>query len=168
MVKLLEVGAALLAASGVIISAYLTIEQSKEAVEQLKVDRVHNDNLRKQQKEKEQLEESFRLIEKWDDPHFLNAREFSRGIGDIASDLAAKNLIQKINECQKLRGSISLMLNYFDFIRLSIEHERVNADIVKKQVGPIALVTLDRFKAWTDTLSPDHIKDINAFKKLMS
>lgn len=157
LVKMVEVGAAMLAAAGVMLATYISYRQSKDALSRTADER-----------ERDKLEETFRLIEKWDDPHFLSARKLSVALGKEFRTLSPEDVISKVENDSELRSSISLMLNYFDFIRLSIKHGRLDLEIIKAQLGPVALTTLDRFDAWIKTLASVYQKDIAEFRKIMS
>ncbi len=157
LVKMVEIGAAMLAAAGVMLATYISYRQSKDALDRTAEER-----------KRDKLEETFRLIEKWDDPHFLSARKLSVALGKESSKLSPEAVISKVDEDPELRSSISLMLNYFDFIRLSIKHGRLDLEIMKAQLGPVALLTLDRFDAWIKKQAPVYQQDIAEFRKIMS
>lgn len=168
LVKIVETTAAMLAASGVVLATYLNIKQSRETLRRLAEDNHRTEKLRLEQLERDKLEETFRLIEKWDDPHYLEARKFSRELGKDVKNLTPDALIKKVNEDPSLRSSVGLMLNYFDYIRLSLKHERVHAELIKAQLAPVAILTLDRFGSWIATLEPTYRKDIDEFRKLIT
>lgn len=157
LVRMIEIGAAMLAAAGVMLATYISYGQFKDAI-----------NRAEEERERDKLEETFRLIEKWDDPHFLSARKLSVALGKEQSKLSPEALINKVDNDPDLRSSISLMLNYFDFIRLSIKHERINPDIIKAQLGPVAIITLDRFDAWIKKLGQNYQSDVGEFRKIMT
>ncbi|VEF10872.1 Uncharacterised protein [Pseudomonas fluorescens] len=167
LAKVVEVSAAMLAASGVILSTYLSVKQSKEMLRRLEEERLRADAIRDQQKSLDRQEETFRLIEKWDDPHFLEARKFSRQLGKELANLTPQALVARVNDDTALRSSVGLMLNYFDFIRLSIKHDRVDVNLIKLQLAPIALATLDRFGAWINTQDLVWRNDVAEFRKLV-
>lgn len=139
------------------LATYISYRQSKDALSRTLGER-----------ERDKLEETFRLIEKWDDPHFLSARKLSVALGKESSRLSPEAVIAKVEGNPALRSSVSLMLNYFDFIRLSIKHERIDLEIIKAQLGPVALITLDRFDAWIKKQAQVYQKDIAEFRKIMS
>lgn len=167
LVKLVETAAAMLAASGVILATYLSVKQSKETLRRLESDTQRAEELRQQNIDRDKLEETFRLIEKWDDPHFLEARVFSRRLGKDIPTLTPPALVQKVEEDEELKSSIALMLNYFDFIRLSIKHDRVHPDLIRTQLGHMSIVILNRFSAWIDSRDPIYRKDVDEFRKFM-
>jgi hypothetical protein len=157
LVKMVEVGAAMLAAAGVMLATYISYRQSKDALNRIAEERA-----------RDKLEETFRLIEKWDDPHFLSARKLSVALGKESSTLSPEAVIAKVENDPELRSSVSLMLNYFDFIRLSIKHERLDLEIMRTQLGPVSIITLDRFNAWIKTQASVYQQDIAEFRKMMS
>lgn len=157
LIKMVELGAAMLASAGVMLATYISYRQSQDALNRTEAER-----------KRDKLEETFRLIEKWDDPHFLDARKLSVALGKESSKLSPEAVIEKVENNSELRSSISLMLNYFDFIRLSIKHERVDLEIIKAQLGPVAIITLDRFDAWIKKQATIYQKDLVEFRKIMT
>lgn len=157
LVKMFEVGAAMLAAAGVMVATFISYRQGKDAVAR-----------DEENKQRDKLEETFRLIEKWDDPHFLAARKLSVEIGKQSEKLAPVDLIARVEENADLRSSVSLMLNYFDYIRLSIKHDRVDVEILKQQLGPVAKITLNRFDAWIKKQGNPYLADVEEFRKIIS
>lgn len=156
LIKMVELGATMLAAAGVMLATYISYRQSKDALNRTTAESKRN-----------KMEETFRLIEKWDDPHFLAARKLSVALGKESSTLSPEAVIKKVEDDPELRSSVSLMLNYFDFIRLSIKHDRLDTEIIKKQLGPVAIINLDRFDAWIKKLGPAYQSDIAEFRKFL-
>lgn len=70
LIKMVELGATMLAAAGVMLATYISYRQSKDVL-----------NRTAAESKRDKLEETFRLIEKWDDPHFLAARKLSVALG---------------------------------------------------------------------------------------
>lgn len=179
LLKMFELGAAMLAASGAMLAAYVTWrqgwetaarDQEKQAYETKReqANRDYDTKSELEQRKRRALEETFRLIAKWDDPHFLAARKLSVDIGKRSQNMSPAELITTVENNADLRSSVALMLNYFDFIRLSIKHERIDAEIMKLQLGPVARTTLDRFDAWIKKLGHPYLTDVEEFRKLMS
>jgi len=156
LTKMVELGATMLAAAGVMLATYISYRQSKD---------ILNRNAAESKRNK--LEETFRLIEKWDDPHFLAARKLSVALGKEFRTLSPEAVIKKVDEDPELRSSVSLMLNYFDFIRLSIKHERLDLEVIKRQLGPVAITNLDRFDAWIKTQAPIYQTDIAELRRFL-
>ncbi len=157
LIKMVELGATMLAAAGVMLATYISYRQSKDAF-----------NRTAAESKRDKLEETFRLIEKWDDPHFLAARKLSVALGKEFSKLSPEAVIEKVNNDPELRSSVSLMLNYFDFIRLSIKHGRLDVEIIKTQLGPVAIITLDRFDAWIKNLNSVYQADIAELRRFLT
>lgn len=166
--KIVEVLAAMLAASGVILSTYLNVKQSRDMLSNLASEKQRAEQLLADNKEHAKQEETFRLIEKWDDPHFLEARTFSRELGKLARGMTPDDLIAAVDNDPSLRSSVGLMLNFFDYIRLSIKHQRIDEGLIKAQLSEVALATLDRFAPWIANLKPVYQQDFKEFRKLMS
>ncbi|WP_282396843.1 hypothetical protein [Pseudomonas sp. PS01298] len=157
LIKMVELGATMLAAAGVMLATYISYRQSKDVL-----------NRTAAESKRDKLEETFRLIEKWDDPHFLAARKLSVALGKESSKLSPDAVIEKVENDPELRSSVSLMLNYFDFIRLSIKHERLDLEIIKRQLGPVAIITLDRFDAWIKKQASVYQSDIAEFRQFLT
>ncbi|MEB8056100.1 DUF4760 domain-containing protein [Pseudomonas fulva] len=157
LVKMVELAATMLAAAGVMLATYISYRQAKDALSRTAAERT-----------RDKLEETFRLIEKWDDPHFLEARKLSVALGREFKNMSPNNIVQKVDDDPQLRSSVSLMLNYFDFIRLSIKHDRLDLEVIKSQLGPVAIITLDRFDAWIKTQKQLYQTDIAEFRRYLS
>ncbi len=157
LVKMVELAATMLAAAGVMLATYISYRQAKDALSRTAAER-----------KRDKLEETFRLIEKWDDPHFLDARKLSVALGKEFKKTSPDDIVKKVDDDAELRSSVSLMLNYFDFIRLSIKHDRLDLEIIKKQLGPVAIITLDRFDAWIKTQNQIYQTDIAEFRRFLS
>ncbi|VVP35883.1 hypothetical protein PS865_04604 [Pseudomonas fluorescens] len=168
LAKIVEVLAAMLAASGVILSTYLNVKQSKDTLSKLEAETQRAELLLADNKRHAKQEETFRLIEKWDDPHFLEARTFSRELGKLAHGMTPDELIAKVDSEPSLRSSVGLMLNFFDYIRISIIHNRIDEELIKSQLSEVALVTLDRFAPWMAKQKPIYHEGFKEFRKLMS
>lgn len=168
LAKIVEVLAAMLAASGVILSTYLNVKHSKDTLSKLESEKQCAEQLLADNKQHAKQEETFRLIEKWDDPHFLEARTFSRELGKLARGMTPDELIEAVDKDPSLRSSVGLMLNFFDYIRLSIKHERIDEELIKAQLSEAALATLDRFAPWMANQKPVYQVGFREFRKLMS
>lgn len=168
LAKIVEVLAAMLAASGVILSTYLNVKQSRDTLSKLESERHRAEQLLSDNKHQAKQEETFRLIEKWDDPHFLEARTFSRELGKRAQVMTPVELIAAVDNDPTLRSSVGLMLNFFDYIRLSIKYEKIDEELIKAQLSEAALATLDRFAPWMANQKPVYQDGFKEFRKLMS
>ena len=122
---------------GVIVPTYLNIWQSLETAKLLE-----------DQERRDKIENTFRLLEKWDDDSLFEARSFTRGLGDQHGSLSPDQLKLKINNEPNLRQSIILVFNYFELLRISIENERVDRDIVASSLGLVFHDIYDRVKPW--------------------
>lgn len=179
LLKMFELGAAMLAASGAMLAAYVTWrqgletaarDQEKQAYETKReqTNRDYDTKRDLEQRDREKLEETFRLIAKWDDPHFLAARKLSVDIGKKSQNLSPTELITTVESSEDLRSSVALMLNYFEIIRLSIKHNRIDVEIMRLQLGPVAKITLDRFDAWIKKQGNPYLADVEEFRRLIS
>lgn len=76
----------------------------------------------------EKIENTFSLIEKWDDPHLFSARKLTREIRDARSSLSDDALVKKIKDDDELRQSVILVANYFEQVRFSVVNNRIDVE----------------------------------------
>lgn len=160
LVPIFEKGATFLAAAGVILTVYVMVAQTRASI-------LAQERWREADAEAAKTAETFRLIEKWDDPHFLSARTLNREIGKMVKDLSANEVKARIEKDRRLESSVSLVLNYFELLRLSIEGKRADHGLIRQHVGPIALEITKRFWPWIDSKGDDFKRDIKKFEILM-
>mgnify|MGYP003973700033 CR=1 FL=1 len=85
----------------------------------------------------QKTENTFRMLEKWDDPLLFKARKFTRDLKTQKPTLSDQDLIQKINNDEKLKQSVILVMNYFERIRISINAGRVDITTLKDTIGSL-------------------------------
>ena len=142
---------------GVVLSTYITIAQSLEG------SRIASDKIKFTINEN-----TFRIIEKWDDASLLEARKYTREIKDKAGSLSPDEIKRHITDTPKLRESIILLYNYFDLIRISFESGRVDPKIVKDSLGSVIRDICDRFRPWLDTQDAKVKSDVSRLLALLS
>jgi hypothetical protein len=120
IVESLKIIFIMLGGLGVILPTYLNVWQSIETA------RLLSDQARQNM-----LENTFRLLEKWDDNALLGARLFLRELKDKRNSLSSDEIIKIILEKQELRQSVVLLFNYFELIRISIDMKRVDPATIK-------------------------------------
>jgi hypothetical protein len=140
---------------GIIMPTYLNIWQSYETA------RMLEDNTRRNK-----IENTFSLLEKWDDKALFDARRFTRELKDQKFQLSPDQIRDRIMNVPDLRQSVILLFNYFDLVRISIIHDRIDSKIVKQSLGPVALDICKRFEPWVET-QPDK-DDVAELVKLLS
>lgn len=160
LVPAIERGAALVAAVGVILTVYVMVAQTHASLRATTA-------WRKQDAEAAVLAETFRLIEKWDDPHFLSARTLNRRVGKAINKTNAIQLLEEIDRNDELETSVALVMNYFELLRLSIEQGRADEAFLKRQIGPISREIIKRFQPWIDKKDDVYKVDIEKFHKMM-
>lgn len=114
------------------------------------------------------IENTVDLIQKWDDPSLLAARMFTRDLKDKKESLSDNDFCAKIQAEPKLRHSIILVFNYFDYFRISIETDRVDKDILKHSLGNMVIDIADRFTPWLKKQPKEMQADVNTLKKLLA
>lgn len=113
------------------------------------------------------IENTFSLIEKWDDPHLFSARKLTREIRDSRSSLSENDLIDKIKNNEELKQSVILVSNYFEQVRFSIINDRIDAKQFKATLGPVIIDIITRFEPYFKTLGQDTIKDLHQLIALL-
>lgn len=115
------------------------------------------------------IENTFTLLQKWDDSHFLAARKLTRELRSSRSSISDDELIEKINNNQELKQSVILLFNYFDQVRFSLSANRVDKVAFKSSLGAVISDIIIRFEPFIKTISNDAgVKDIEQLKKLLS
>lgn len=115
----------------------------------------------------EKIENTFRLIEKWDDPHLFMARKLTREIRDEREKLSSIDLVKKIQGNDELRQSVILVLNYFEQVRFSVVNKRIDVAQFKSAMGPIIEDIIVRFEPYIKTFGNIYIKDLQQLKAMM-
>lgn len=105
------------------------------------------------------LENTFRLIEKWDDPLMFEARKFTRELKGKKSSLSDDQLVAEIEGKPELKQSIILVLNYFDQIRVSEETGRVNVALFNRSLGPVMQDYHHRFRPYVAKQGAQYLQD---------
>lgn len=141
---------------GVILPTYLNVWQSLEAAK-----------ITQDQVERNRIENTFRLLERWDDKLYLDARNFTRELKDEHHNLSATQIKERIKESPALRQSVILLFNYFDSIRVSIESDRVCKKIMREQLATTYIDIHDRFKPWIETCPQEHQNHLRKLTDLM-
>jgi hypothetical protein len=113
------------------------------------------------------IENTFYLIEKWDDPHLLEARKMTRSIRDDRSSLSDNDLIKKINDDANLKQSVVLVGNYFELVRFSIANERIDTKQFKATLGSVIIDIIKRFEPYFKTLGQETVDDLRRLEKML-
>ncbi len=154
-IEMIKVVFIMLGGLGIILPTYLNIWQSLETA------RLLEDEARRNR-----IENTFSILEKWDDKSLFDARKFTRELKDQHNELSANQIRERIKDTPELRQSVILLFNYFELIRISIEHDRVDPKIVKESLGPVAIDICKRFDPWLQE-QPDKA-DVDKFLKLLA
>jgi hypothetical protein len=155
-VEALKIIFIMLGGLGVIVPTYLNIWQSLEATEQL------ND-----QNRRNKVENTFRLLERWDDRALFEARRFTRELGDQQGSLSPDQLKTRIKEKPELRQSVILVFNYFDLIRVSVENDRVDPKVIGSALGAVFHNMYYRFKPWIEEQSKQYQQDLEKLAQML-
>lgn len=140
---------------GVILPTYLNVWQSVETA-----------NLLDDQVKRHRIENTIKLLEKWDDKSLFDARRFTRELGDKQDSLSPEQIRRQIIENGDLRQSVILLFNYFEFVRISIETDRVDSMIVREQLGQVFSDIYNRCQPWITTRPQQYQDDLKKLDKL--
>ncbi len=138
-----------LGALGVILPTYINATNSLEA-------RISD-----------KIENTFRLIEKWDNSHLFEARKFTRDVKANRSKISDEDLIKDIESNEDLKQSVILVFNYFEQVRFSIVSNRIDKEQLKGTLGIVIVIVdiIDRFKPFTDKIGGIQMtKDLDQLK----
>lgn len=101
------------------------------------------------------IENTFKLLQKWDDSHFLEARKLTRELKKEKFSTSDKDLISKIENDPDLKQSVILLFNYFDHVRFSFETDRINKDLFGSSLGLVITDIICRFDPYIQTIASD-------------
>jgi len=110
-------------------------------------------------------ENSYRLIEKFDDPSIGAARLLCRAIHDEKLNYSPAALVKKINDEKNLKDSVMHIFNYWENIRVSIKKGRVDEPMLRDSLAEAFNQHYDTFKPWVDTRSQKYQEDLAWLKK---
>ncbi len=117
----------------------------------------------------EKLENTFRLIEKWDDPLMFKARSFTRELKKRKERLSDVDLVAEIEGNSDLKQSVILLINYFDQIRVSEETGRIDAALFNRSLGPVMSDYHGRLRPYVKSMGEQNLPDwdkINDLSKI--
>jgi hypothetical protein len=149
LIETIKIVLMLLGGLGVVLPTYLNVWQSIESNEVIQ-----------QRIDFDKINNSFDLLQKWDDPSLLTARRFSREIRDQRSKISDEELIKKIDTDDELKQSLILILDYFELIRISIINNRINEKTIKDSLGEVYIEIFKRFEAWISTTPKENYDDL--------
>lgn len=107
----------------------------------------------------QKIENTFRLIEKWDDPLMFEARKFTRELKLRQKSLSANELISEIDNNPELKQSTILVMNYFDQIRISEETKRINVPLFNRSLGPVMQDYCHRLRPYVEKQGAPFLAD---------
>ena len=120
--------------------------------------------------ERQTIENTYTLIHSWDNPALLEARKFTRQLGDRHAQLAPEQLVKEIKDNPDLRQSIILVFNFIEEVAYSMRTGRVDAAAVRRSLGPALISIHQRFLPWiadTNTRSPNYSRDMEEYIDLL-
>lgn len=100
--------------------------------------------------EERKFELTFQIISKWDDEHFMQARDYTRQQQDIGEDKGQKEILESINKDSELKRSIILMLNYFEVIESVLRKNMADKDIIMRHFAHMINDILKRYDCFVN------------------
>ncbi len=116
----------------------------------------------------QKIENTFKLLEKWDDPHLFSARKLTREMKNKKPETSDNELIEQVKSNSELLQSVHLVLNYFEHIRFSINTNRIDLELFKKSLGPVVVDIIDRFMPYIKEMGKQYKIDIEELRKHLS
>ena len=114
------------------------------------------------------IENTYQLIAKYDDPHFAEARKFTRKVKKEDGIISSEYLMRQIENNEELEHSIILILNYIENSYMAIESGRVDKEIFKRYLGEVIYGFINRFDNYIKKYSLKKDQEIlNQMKKIM-
>jgi hypothetical protein len=139
---------------GVVLPTYFNIWQSVESGKYIS-DRTRFDI----------TENTYRLIEKFDDPGITEPKSLCREIHYKKTNLSDVDLIKKVNDDPKLKDSVLQVFNYWENVRISIQCNRVDERLLMDSLANAFNQQYDCFKPWIDTRDEKYKSDLIWLKK---
>lgn len=91
------------------------------------------------------FELTFQIINKWDDEHFMQARDYTRQQQDISKEKGENEILQTIQDKPELKRSVILMLDYFEVIESVLQKNMADEDIIMRHFAHMINDILKRY-----------------------
>jgi hypothetical protein len=156
LIEVVKIELLVLGGLGVVLPAYLSATQSM----------MHT--LQKEVEDQRQIvENTMSLIQRWDDRSLLVARRFTREIKDKKNSMSPDDIRNRITNEPRLKESVVLVYNYFDYIRLSLKKERIDKSMIQESIGDVIKDITERFKPWVETQPKATQDDVEELLRLL-
>lgn len=114
------------------------------------------------------MENTYQLIARYDDPHFAEARKFTRKIKKEDGIISSEYLMRQIENNEELEHSVILILNYIENSYMSIESGRIDKEVFKRYLGEVIYGFINRFDNYIKKYSSKKDQEIlKQMKKIM-
>jgi hypothetical protein len=100
-------------------------------------------------------ENSFRFIERWDEPSLKEARDFTREISEKITTISPAQLLYKISTEPGLKKSVITAFNFWEGIWISHEHNRISDKLLKDAFAKTYTDMYENFKHWIEDTRND-------------
>lgn len=108
---------------------------------------------------------TMQIISKWDDEHFMKARDYTRQQQNIKEKIGNEAILKEIEEKPKLKKSIIMMMDFFETLETFLENNGLDKHIIMEHFAYMIKDILDRYDCY---LKSDSFKKNNplGFRKL--
>ena len=132
---------------------FIATHMYRKATDQMA--KIQQEHVDLQEKNADDLKQdnAIKLIEAWDAPALQEARSYTREIAKRRPKLSDEELLKEIEGEQAIEGlkeSLIHVFNFWERVRLSIESDRADEDILKQAFRGTYLSMYERFKVWLD------------------
>jgi hypothetical protein len=103
--------------------------------------------------ERQVIENTFSLIQSWDNPALLEARRFTRELGDRQAQLTPEQLVKEINGNSELRQSVIHVFNFIENMAYSMRTGRVDAVAIRRSLAPALTAIYQRCLPWINDMN---------------
>ncbi|HHY1341542.1 TPA: DUF4760 domain-containing protein, partial [Campylobacter jejuni] len=112
---------------------------------------------------------TMQLLSKWDEKHFIEARDYTREQQNIKYEKGDEEILKKIKDKNnpELERSIIMMMNYFEILQTFFENNKIDENIIMEHFAHMIKNIIGRYDCY---LNSDDFKKNNplGLKKLMA
>ncbi|WP_443091485.1 DUF4760 domain-containing protein [Basfia succiniciproducens] len=145
-----------LGGSGVVLSAYFSVATIYSSSKNMDLQRQSNI-----------IENTFELLSRWDDPHLLEARRWTRDLKQRKPEISDNDMIKEINDNEALKQSVILVMNYLEHTRFSVLTKRVDGEKFYNSLGITLIDIAKRFSPYAKSVNEQIEKDLKELIKIL-
>ncbi len=114
------------------------------------------------------LNNTFAYLEKWDSPLLMQARDLIRKYGSQKNQLSKKTVLDAIKQDQGIERSVITILNFFQDVKLSCDHDRVLEPILRRAFARPYVELYELFELWITEMNRRDPEEGSDLKSLYS